>query len=287
MNLKGFKKLLTGLCLGAALMVGAYTAVSAAPDEKLQPSSEYEELMGKIEDNTDYALAANLSAPSNAKQTAATSTSVSFKWSTVSGATGYEVAIGPYKSRTSGSYKVLSSNYQKTSATISKLKPGTLYSIRLRARDTNKIYPGVYFDGLFTYAEKPFINKISTIGNIYTFYFNTSEEKHTDTIDGYHVTYTNMATGKSFTRTYKSKYNFSVELKPNIFYKMVIRSYFTDAKGKNHRNPAGITKYVALQPSLTKKSYSSNSMTVGWKKLRALPATLYTCCIRELPLIPN
>lgn len=273
MKTKSIKKLLTGLCLGAALLFS--TAAAASAEETLPSAVERTDVRGLIEDNSEAVPRAGVEAPKSAKQTAATTTSVSLKWSASAGATGYEVAIGPYSSTNAADYKVLASDCKSTSVKISKLKPGTVYTVRVRPRDEKGLHAGRFFKGLYTYSEKPVITKVSSVGKVYTFYMKTSAPQNT--IDGYHVTYTNLATGKSFARTYQNKYNFSVELKPNIFYKMEIRSYYKGEDGKNHRNPSGLTQYVALQPSLTKKSNTSSSMTVGWKPVAG--ATSYSVYI--------
>ena len=81
-----------------------------------------------------FAVNTALHPPSSITQGAATTTTVSVSWSTVSGATGYYVS---YQRQDLGTPPVVTPQYERivgganTSVTLSGLEPGTTYRIRV------------------------------------------------------------------------------------------------------------------------------------------------------------
>lgn len=273
----GFKKLLISLGLGAMLTFGATAAVSAATGAELKQFSEPEEVTEfMLEDNEENAQAgAYLDHPSDAVQTAATLDSISLKWNAVTNATGYKIYIGAFNATASSDYKYLGVA-KSTSCKIQKLLPGTAYKVRILAQNSSETAKYYVSLGCTTLYKGAKIRKISN-NSSGTFTFLMQTPSPVNAITGYHVTYTNYATGKSFSRYYNSRYSFQVTPKENTFYRLVIKPYIT-LNGKKFVSPSGTVKYIARQPKLSKLGYTSNSMTIGWKKVAG--ATSYSIYVK-------
>ena len=88
-----------------------------------------------------FAVSTALQPPSSITQGATTTTTVSVSWSPVSGATGYYVS---YQRQDLGTPPVVTPQYERivggaTSVTLSGLKPGTTYRIRVWSTDGTSV----------------------------------------------------------------------------------------------------------------------------------------------------
>lgn len=270
MKTKNFKKFLTGLCLGAVLMFG--TAAAASAEEKALTVSTQEAETFELEDHTDSISAARLDYPTNTVQTKATTTSISLKWNSVKEADGYQISIAPFASRNdSAKYKPLGTS-KGTSITISKLKPGTAYTVRILAKKGNTSAKYAVLRDCTTLYQTAAIKNVSNVSNLFTFYMKTPNPRNS--ITGYRVTYTNLATNKTTTRYYENPLSFSSQPAANTFHKLVIRPYITLNGKKFYDTAGGTTQYIAQQPKLYKRAYSSSTMTIGWNPVAG--STSYT-----------
>lgn len=278
MKLLGIKKLFVSLGLGAMLMFGTAAAVSAATVGTLEQFTEPEEAEPIVlsDDNmVDVPVAYLGDSTFKAVQTAATTSTISLQWKAVSGATSYEVAIGPYKNRDDAKFK----KFKPITSTACKisgndLKPGMAYTVRIRARNASEATDYIY-PTCFTLYDKVKVSGTSYKNDIFT--IKLAPTTKYNYISGYHVYYHDYGTGKTFSRYYSGRYDFSVKPAANKFYRAFIRPYVM-LNGKKYICPGSTVQYLAQQPKLTKKGYTSNTMTIGWNKVAG--ATSYTVYIK-------
>ena len=276
MKQKGFKKFLIGLGVGMMLAFGFSASAFAATGASLQPSEPTDISVPEIAEEDDVSSASYIGYTSNIKQTAATTTSISLEWNAVSGATGYYVLLGNFKA-TSG-YKNLGSTYD-TECKITGLKPGTAYTVRIYAANSDEISEDYGFLDCTTLYNKLSVSSCSGTSSSYT--FNMKIPAVYNSITGYRASYTSYSTNKTVTKDYPvnvTKHSFTITgLKNNAFYKVSIRPYII-LNGKKFIGPTVTTRYFALQPSLTKNGHTSSTMSVKWNRIAG--ATSYTIYIK-------
>lgn len=273
--MKRMKKLFMSLGLGAMLLLGSVSAVSAAVKGELEAFQEPEVVTTPVLEVHDADVpAAYIGEPADdgGRQTAATLDSVSLAWDPVEDATDYRVYLGTFNAQTG--FKDLKTTKGSTKCTIKGLKAGTVYTVRilaLNASEHSDYYLRIHVSTLHNGAD---IKKITTNrdGN---YLFNMKVPVWTKAITGYRVSYKNLKTGASFTRYYEG-HAFSVTPKPNMFYQLLIRPYL-ELNGKKYVGP-GTTQYIAQQPRLYKRGTTSSSLSISWNKVYG--ATTYTVYVK-------
>lgn len=278
MKVLGFKKFFVSLGLGALLMFGSAAAVSAATGAVLEQYSEPEEERVILsEEHTVDVPAAYLSSSDTVKavQTEATTSSITLRWNPVSGASTYEVALGPYQARDDQLFKKFAP-IKSTGCKISgaDLKPGTPYTVRIRACSSsgNSAYT---YTTCFTLYDSIKVDKVSYKNDIFTYSLKPTTKYNF--ISGYRVSYYGYHTGKTVNKYYAARAGFSIKPAANAFYKVTIRPY-VNLNGKKYICPAIATEYMAQQPKLSKKGFTSSTMTIGWNKVAG--ASSYTVFIK-------
>lgn len=286
--MKKFKQLLVSLGLGVMLMTGVAAAVSAASEGKLEGAVTPESTDTILLEDYDLPSASVLPAPStdSIKMTASSLTSLSFKWASASGANGYRVYIGPYKSSVNES-KYLGIT-RSASCKITQLVPDTPYSIRIQSvklDSSNKVIDkGNKYILFHSLTKGTKVDSVSSDkNNKFTIRMNNpAPDNKSDDIVGYRVVYENITTHAQTTRRYNnSRTGFTYSPKANYFYKLVITPYIvTTQNGKQVRSysKTSITHYIAQQPKLSKKGHTNTSQSIGWKKVNG--ATSYSVYVK-------
>lgn len=264
MNMKGFKKFLISLGLGAMLTFGMATAASASTiSAQLIPVDEDNEkdaAIPVVEPQT--AEAAMASESDDLQQTAASLSSVSLKWKSVSGAARYSIEIRPYSS--TSAYKNIGT-VTKTSVKINKLKAGSTYKIRIKAINSSSSVIHTFQPvNCSTLYEKAEIKSSYETSKGYT--FNMKLMNPSDSITGYKVVYADYASRKKITKYFNTRYSFTLPMKKNTFYKVNIYPYLT-LNNKRFVSPEATTRYASLSPVLAKAGNTKDSMTVKWNKV--------------------
>lgn len=268
MNMKGFKKFLISLGLGAMLTFGMATAASASTiSAQLIPEKENNERETAIpvisgNQESQATEAAMSSESGNPQQTAADLSSVSLKWNSVPGAARYSIEIKSYSSNSA--YKVLG-NVKGTSVRINKLKSGITYKVRIKAISSSgsaiRSFQPVNCSTLYEKAE---IKSSYETSKGYT--FNMKLMNPSDSITGYKVVYADYASRKKITKYFNTRYSFTLPMKRNTFYKVNIYPYLT-LNNKRFVSPKATSRYIAMSPLLSKAGNTQNSMTVKWNKV--------------------
>ncbi len=251
MKKKSWKKVLVGIGTGMMLMFATAATALAGSGDGLTFENPVKEYLPK---------------PTNFKQTAATTNSITVSWSPVSGAEVYQVE---YKKYTDSVYT--SGLTAGTSVKIPNLKANSKYHVRVFAGSTSDP-TGLYSTVLTckTLPGKPTFQgqRSNYSSQKHTLYF---KEASNAALEGYQAKYTNLKT-KAAKTVYLGRYSDTLPLKNGAFYKVTIRGYIT-VNGKKAYGTAR-TLYLAQQPKLSKKSNTKNSMTVKWPKVTG--ATNYT-----------
>lgn len=280
MKVLGFKKFFISLGLGAMLMFGTAAAVSAAAGAVLEKCEEPEnEPIILSEENSINVPDAYLSTSDrvSAFQYAAATNSFSFKWYALSDATSYEVALGPFNARDDKAFKkypaITSTGASSYARRIqgADLLPGTPYTVRIQARKGSVISDYRYLT-CFTLYNKLAVSSPTHKSNIFT--FSPKSTTKYNYISGYQASYYSYRTGKTVTKKHPGRYSFSIKPAPEGFYKVTIRPYIKINGSDVLCGNASAVQYMAQAPVLSKKSNTSTSVTVSWKKVAG--ATSYT-----------
>ena len=124
---------LVGVLVAFVVMAGPQTAQAHGPcnaNDSLDAFVDCVTSGGDDEHTHDGSTPQPLDMPANLMADDQTVTSITISWDAVTGANGYRVE---YKGPSHAVYQVYAGTLQATSATISGLKPGTLYSINVTA----------------------------------------------------------------------------------------------------------------------------------------------------------
>lgn len=271
---KGIKKLLISLGLGAMFIFGTTAAVSASSDAVLERYDEPQAASEIVLNDESNVPAAYVGHPTKAVQTAATTTTFTLQWNSVSDAERYKIYIGPYNATDSDKFRYLGST-TRTSCTVKNLDPGVPYTVRILAATSTENAKYYLRRNCVTLHNTIAIKKVTPSKDVFTFFMDTKSKYNL--VSGYRVTYTNCATGKSLTRYYKGKSLFSVKPQADIFYRVTVRPYIT-LNEKKYMCPATAMKYIARQPQLSKKGSTSSTFTMGWNKVAG--ATSYSVYVQ-------
>lgn len=276
MRQKGVKKFLIGLGIGIMLTFGFSASAFAATGAILEQPETQELFSPEIAENDHVAAASYLGYTTDINQIAATTTSISLRWNAVSEASGYKVLIGDFKA--DSGYKDLGT-ISKTECKITNLKPGTAYTVRIYAVNTNEVSERYSSIDCTTLYNKLSVSSCSGTGSSYT--IKMKAPSVSNAITGYRAVYTSYSTKKTVTKDYpvnRYSHHFTITgLKNNTFYKIEIKPYII-LNGKKFVGPTGTTRYFALQPSLIKNGNTSSTMSVKWNKTAG--ATSYTIYIK-------
>lgn len=276
MKKNGLKKYLISLGIGVLLTFGITVSAAAATGSALQKKEApvaSEPII--IEQADDIQAASYLSYTTNIIQTNATTTKITIQWAPVANATGYRVYLGGF--RATSDYEELGVT-PYTACQISNLKPGTAYTVRIVAEnqtETSEYYSSVECTTLYKS-----VSVKATASTSSSYSFQMKAPNPVNSISGYRVTYTSYSTKKAITRDYdvSNSHIFTINgLKNNAFYKVLIRPYIK-LNNKKFVSSYGTTKYIALQPDLSKTGYTSSSMSVKWNKIAG--ATSYSVYVR-------
>lgn len=205
-------------------------------------------------------------------QTNATTSSASFKWNAVSGATSYKV----YK-RVNGIW-TLAGTTNTNSITISGLSNKTTFDIEVISVRKRVAFEAVSY-GTVLYSS--YINLIPAKVSVVEIndYYDASKKVWVDCgkvefADGYqYQAYT--YNGKKPVYTAKSAYSWHTvgSIKANRFYKIRVRAY-TTVNGSVKYGAWSDYKYCAQEVKVTPKYVGSKKLKLSWKKVKG--ATKYT-----------
>lgn len=209
-------------------------------------------------------------AVTNLKQTAATTTSATFSWTAVSGATSYEV------------YKVVDNNAsyigatKSTSCTIKGLNDKTTYYIYVYAIRSSQTASAISYG---TYLSSYNINLIPAkmAKPVPTqYWYNLKEIKLSwdkmSYADGYEVELYKYngkkATKKITVKSGSTDYTYLEKIKANTFYKVRVRAY-TTINGKIQKGAWSDYNYIGqqIEPEL-KYASGKKKIKISWNKMK-------------------
>lgn len=192
----------------------------------------------------------NVTAPKTVKLTGVTTTSLSLSWSSSTGAKSYQVQY----STDNKNWTSLTST-TKTAATITNLKSGTKYTIKVKAVGANKT---AVTSSSVSFKTTP--SKVTgiTISDITADSFKASWSKVTGA-DGYAVFIYDYSTKRESiaNSTTSTSYTFE-ELKANSKYKITIKAYVKNSNNVSYADYDWVDNIT---------TYALNTIGVSWSKV--------------------
>lgn len=205
--------------------------------------------------------------------TAATTSSLSFKWTAVSGADGYQVEY--YVSGNSSSVKTI--NTTKNSCKLTKLSADTEYNIYVYAYKKGTNFLAVSSNGTYASGIPTLAKKVSGFGNtgVQNKYAYFSWNKKS-VADGFQIYMTKQSDSKKFKNkwSYNTSYNTgtasmnNTKIKLGAFYSAKIRPYVT-LYGTNKKVYGDWSNVITFgsRPKDVDAKQSSSSIKVSWTKV--------------------
>ena len=206
---------------------------------------------------------------SNLKQTAMTTSSVTFTWDKISGVTGYKV----YKLNSKNAWELISTT-TKTTYTDKTLSMGQTAQYKIRAYTTvsSKTYYGAYSSVLKVTLAKPgTVPKLSSTAGATNITLTWTKA---DNANGYTVYILDTKTNKFTEKTSTTALTFNVTgLVANTEYKFALKAYYKNSDGKityseNQKEITAATKPSAVSGfAYDKNAVYFDRVTLNWKAL--------------------
>lgn len=231
------------------------------------------EIPGAMSAPVEVVTAPNAS-PSTLTHVKSTNTSITIKWSSVSGANIYRVEYG--KSGTNrNTYK--QTVVAKNSIELKNLSKNSEYSVYVYAGRKPSAGSYIAYSSQTKYVGNIPVKPSKVSGVEVSNYWQTLssiviECDKNKAADGYeYQIYTAYKSKDTKVKSVKTK-STCVEIKNSVFkkhnfYKVKVRAYCTDGNGKNYYSPYSSWKYVSPQPDVKLKN-TSNGMKVSWDKIQ-------------------
>lgn len=279
MKVKSFKKIFVSIALSTALILSTATPTFAATAQLslIEQSAELtQENISDVPDidSSDAQVAgARLTAQTGISQVAATVSSVTIQWNSVSNAAKYAVSISNFNS---SSYRLLGYvGNTRNKVTINKLKTGTAYNIRITALNSSGTAISSCIAGCTTLYTNVNIKSAYASVNGYTFNMNLPDPSNS--ISGYKVVYQSSAAHKLITKYFNTRYSFTIPISGNTFYQVKIYPYLL-LNNKRYVSTTATTRYISSGVILQKAGNTNSSMSIKWNKIAG--ATNYSIYIK-------
>ena len=206
---------------------------------------------------------------SNLKQTAMTTSSVTFTWDKISGVTGYKV----YKLNSKNAWELISTT-TKTTYTDKTLSMGQTAQYKIRAYTTvsSKTYYGAYSSVLKVTLAKPgAVPKLSSTAGTTNITLTWTKA---DNANGYKVYILDTKTNKFTEKTSTTALTFNITgLAANTEYKFAVKAYYKNSDGKITYSESQKEITAATKPAVVSSfAYDKNAVyfdrvTLNWKAL--------------------
>lgn len=205
----------------------------------------------------------------NLKQTAMTTSSVTFTWDKISGVTGYKV----YKLNAKNAWEIVSTT-TKTTYTDKTLSMGQTaqYKVRAYTKVSSKTYYGAYSSALSVTLTKPgTVPKLSATAGETNIKLTWTKASNAN---GYKVYILDSKTNKFTEKASTTALTFNIKgLKANTEYKFAIKSYYKNTDGKITYSEKQMEINASTKPTTVSGfAYDKNAVyfdrtTLTWKAL--------------------